>query len=89
VTILVGNKSDLVQGREIPYHIAETFAQRHNMKFIETSAKESENVEKIFHELAETLTKQANELYSNRERGTANLAKPPTNQISGNSCCSI
>jgi hypothetical protein len=32
------------------------------MKFIETSAKDSDNVEKIFEFIADSLTKQANEM---------------------------
>ena len=87
--IFKGNKCDLVSGREIPYHIGENFAARHNMKFIETSAKDSENVERVFYEIAETLTKQANELYSNRKDGI-NLnekSSPQTNKIGENICC--
>lgn len=85
VTVLVGNKSDLTQNREIPYHIAESFAQRHNMKFIETSAKECENVEKIFIEIAQTLTKQANELYPSKSNNNLNLNDKPN--IKPSSCC--
>jgi hypothetical protein len=51
----------LKQQREIPRHIGENFAQRHNMQFIETSAKDSENVEQIFVYIAEKLTRQARE----------------------------
>lgn len=64
IIYLVGNKSDLTEGREIPYHIGEAFAQRYAMKFIETSAKECANVETIFNDIADSLTKQANEIYS-------------------------
>lgn len=88
VTILVGNKSDLVSSREIPYAIGEAFAARHNMKFVETSAKESENVEKIFNEIAEPLLKQANEMYPNKSNARILLEKPATAKISGMSCCS-
>ncbi len=90
VVVLVGNKCDLVQAREIPYHIGEQFAQRHNMKFIETSAKDSENVEKVFYEIAETLTKQANELYASTKSNGINLndKSPKTNKIGDNVCCS-
>lgn len=92
VTLLVGNKSDLTESREIPYHIGELFAQRHNMKFIETSAKDSANVEKIFREISETLLKQANEVFSSsnqkKSSDTHNLSngnKLNTNKIS--TCC--
>jgi hypothetical protein len=61
------------------------------MKFIETSAKDSNNVEKIFHEIAETLTKQANEMYPTKQsNGTQNLKdkNPHTNKIGSSICCS-
>lgn len=80
-----GNKCDLTEAREIPYHIADSFAQRYNMKFIETSAKESANVEKIFYDIAETLTKQANEIYS-KPSGTKLTEKNLETSKIG-SCC--
>ncbi len=66
--LILGNKCDITEGREIPYHIGEMFAQKHNMKFIETSAKESANVEQIFQELSTTLLKQANQAFDNNNR---------------------
>ena len=52
----------MIASREIPKHVGDSFAQRYNItKFIETSAKESENVEHIFQYIAEQLTKQARE----------------------------
>ena len=88
ITVLVGNKNDLTESREIPFHIAESFAQRHNMKFAETSAKNSQNVEKIFYEIAETLTRQANEFYSNKNSNTTKLSNQPNTKQIGNACCS-
>jgi Ras-related protein Rab-30 len=83
ITVLVGNKNDLNESREIPYHIGESFAQRHNMKFVETSAKNSGNVEKIFKEIAETLTRQENELFALKKDDSVskNLNNPLSNQI--------
>lgn len=54
--ILVGNKIDR-EDREIPTHVGEDFAARHNMYFLETSAKEADNVEKLFMQIAEDLMK--------------------------------
>lgn len=88
MTILVGNKCDLAQSREIPYQIGEAFAARHNMKFIETSAKESENVEMIFNEIAESLLKQADEMYPNKSGNHKLGEKPSTAKISSANCCS-
>lgn len=46
-----GNKIDR-EDCEIPRHVGEDFAQRHGMYFLETSAKESDNVERLFMEIA-------------------------------------
>lgn len=52
----MGNKIDR-EDREIPTHVGEDFAARHNMYFLETSAKEADNVEKLFMQIAEDLMK--------------------------------
>lgn len=52
----LGNKIDR-EDREIPTHVGEEFAERHNMYFLETSAKEAENVERLFMQIAEDLMK--------------------------------
>ena len=46
--ILVGNKKDLEEKREIPYQEAKELADHFNVRFLETSAKESMNVEEGF-----------------------------------------
>jgi len=56
------------------------------MKFIETSAKESENVEIIFNEIAQSLLKQANEMYPNKTGGYSLSERPSTAKITGNCC---
>lgn len=56
---LVGNKSDRLNQREIPTVIGENFSHRQEMRFLETSAKEAENVDKLFMEIAQELTLQA------------------------------
>jgi GTPase SAR1 family protein len=54
VSTLIGNKIDR-EDREIPTHVGEDFAQRHSMYYVETSAKEAENVERLFMEIAAEL----------------------------------
>ncbi|EYC40171.1 hypothetical protein Y032_0626g826 [Ancylostoma ceylanicum] len=46
--MLVGNKSDLRNMREVPAEMAKRFADEHQLTFIETSALDSSNVEKAF-----------------------------------------
>ncbi|VDN99216.1 unnamed protein product [Rodentolepis nana] len=57
IKILVGNKSDLEEHRQITYEEGAEFAKLHGMEFFETSAKNASNVEKAFFVLASRLLK--------------------------------
>ena len=46
--ILIGNKNDLVDDKEITTEEGQKFANRNNMQFIETSAKMNTNVTEAF-----------------------------------------
>jgi len=50
VIMLVGNKSDLKQAREVPTDEAKKFAQKNNLLFIETSALDGENIKEAFYQ---------------------------------------
>ena len=56
----LGNKCDIDQ-REVPTHVAEQFADKNAMWYLETSAKNSDNVGKLFQTIAEELTMKARE----------------------------
>jgi 50S ribosomal subunit-associated GTPase HflX len=58
--MFLGNKCDIDQ-REVPTHVAEQFAEKNDMWYLETSAKNSENVGKLFQTIAEELTMKARE----------------------------
>ncbi|XP_076918720.1 ras-related protein RABA6a-like [Bidens hawaiensis] len=51
VIVLVGNKSDLVDSREVEAEDGQNLAQIENLCFMETSAKENLNVEDAFHQM--------------------------------------
>ena len=53
--IIVGNKSDLIDSREVSYEEGEKFAKEHGYKFFETSAKNGTNVQEAFNEIFEQL----------------------------------
>lgn len=54
VVMLVGNKTDLAQAREVPTEEAKMFAENNGLLFVETSALDSTNVEQAF----ETILKE-------------------------------
>ncbi|XP_077870503.1 ras-related protein Rab-30-like [Saccoglossus kowalevskii] len=58
ITVLVGNKTDLIEDREVSLDNGTNFASTHEMRFLETSAKEADNVDKLFLDIAEELTKR-------------------------------
>lgn len=51
VTILVGNKVDLLSMRSVQTDEAQTFANENYLLFMETSAKTNVNVTKVFREI--------------------------------------
>ncbi|PWA28057.1 hypothetical protein CCH79_00012097 [Gambusia affinis] len=87
VTILVGNKIDLADKREVLRLRAEDFAQAQSMLYLETSAKESDNVEKLFLDLACELIREAkqNKLDNNDTAPMPGEGKT----ISYLNCCSL
>ncbi|EWS72497.1 small guanosine triphosphatase family Ras family protein (macronuclear) [Tetrahymena thermophila SB210] len=51
VTMLIGNKCDLADQRNISKDAASKFAQEYDMAYLETSALHSTNVEQAFHQI--------------------------------------
>ena len=51
--ILVGNKSDLYQYRQVAKEAGVFYAKRHGMMFMETSAKTAEGIKLLFQEMVE------------------------------------
>ena len=50
--ILIGNKSDLVEKREIEKDIILDYCEKHLFNYLEISAKKNTNIEKMFKEVA-------------------------------------
>eukprot|EP01016_Furgasonia_blochmanni_P031060 TRINITY_DN3214_c0_g1_i2.p2 TRINITY_DN3214_c0_g1~~TRINITY_DN3214_c0_g1_i2.p2 ORF type:complete len:117 (+),score=13.51 TRINITY_DN3214_c0_g1_i2:271-621(+) len=61
--LFVGNKSDLLEKREVSYKEAKDLALSHGAKLVETSAKSSSNIELAF----EILTSEIHEQMKNSE----------------------
>jgi small GTP-binding protein len=53
--ILIGNKKDMEESRQVTRQEAEIFSETNNMMYFETSAKEGDNIEYIFTYAAEKL----------------------------------
>ncbi|XP_061374288.1 ras-related protein RABD2a isoform X2 [Gastrolobium bilobum] len=86
--LLVGNKSDLTANRVVSYDTAKEFADQIGIPFMETSAKDSTNVEQAFMAMAAAIKDRM------ASQPAANNARPPTVQIKGqpvgqkSGCCS-
>ncbi|CAI4420959.1 AIS_HP2_G0013890.mRNA.1.CDS.1 [Saccharomyces cerevisiae] len=78
---LIGNKSDLAHLRAVPTEESKTFAQENQLLFTETSALNSENVDKAFEELINTIyqkvSKHQMDLGDSSANGNANGASAP------------
>ncbi|XP_054709013.1 ras-related protein Rab-30-like [Uloborus diversus] len=87
---LVGNKMDR-EDRAVSSYEGEEFACLNNMFFIETSAKEAENVEKLFTEIASKLTREAkvnNQRYSERSHLDSIPGYLDSIETHDHNCCS-
>ena len=84
-----GNKIDQTDKREIPTHIGREFAERYEMRFLETSAKEADNVEKLFTSIAYQLTSQARDLELRPEQLGTSITGGSTPITSTPSCCKL
>ena len=85
-TILVGNKCDLSHKRLVSLEEATKFATDHNLKLFETSAKKSENIEKLFIEFVKQIQKE----WVNSEVNNSILQKNSSIKVDKkNNCCCI
>jgi Ras-related protein Rab-2A len=70
--MLIGNKSDLDARRAVTYEEGEKFAKQHDLIFLETSAKNDENVEEAF-------IRTAKIIYEKIQKGVIDV----TNEMNG------
>ena len=64
--LIVGNKSDLADRREVSYEEASSFAEELQIEYIETSAKNATNIDEAFHRMAKTIKSKQVEMYPKR-----------------------
>jgi len=84
VKLLVGNKADLVEKREVSEETAQRFADKLNISFLETSAKTATNVEAAFLTMAKELIKMRDG--SSQTKDTT-VQLEPTAPKKGGGCC--
>nr|CCA15039.1 Rab1 family GTPase putative [Albugo laibachii Nc14] len=85
--LLVGNKSDITESRAVTYETAKAFADSLSIPFLETSAKNAQNVEEAFLTMASELITIREMLGdANRPRGTS-LSEEARRNNNGNCSC--
>jgi Ras-related protein Rab-1A len=89
--LLVGNKSDLQSKKVVTYEEAKEFADKHGLKFLESSAKNSHNVEQSFQAMATEIKermKASGPQAGGRSGGPAARIRPgqPVKNTAGGCC---
>ncbi|VDN52274.1 unnamed protein product [Dracunculus medinensis] len=91
--ILVGNKVDKEDEREVPERVGRSFAEANIFDyFLETSALDATNVDTLFHEVATRLTcdmKKNDERYptNKNEKNSGSISLLDRVTMQANSCC--
>ena len=71
--ILVGNKSDLNDRRQVNSEEGQELAEKYGMLFFETSAKSGENVEEVFVKSADEIARKIDQGYYDLENDTCGI----------------
>lgn len=85
--LLVGNKSDLANKKVVDFTTAKDFADSIGIPFLETSAKNSTNVEQAFTTMAAEIKNRMGPSQVDSKKATTLIASAPTKQQSSGGCC--
>lgn len=86
--LLVGNKADLIDEKQVTKETAQSFADKLSIPFLETSAKTATNVDTAFLTMAKELikTKESSQ-QSSGGNGPVTLKPVPNQNKAGKKCC--
>ena len=92
--IVVGNKKDLTEKRQVSTEEAKDFTSKNGLQYIETSAKDSSNIQDLF---LSTTKSFIDNMYNNSMKKTTNTftpgvsllsSQPNVNAKKDSECCS-
>ncbi|KAJ5069767.1 ras-related protein rab-5c [Anaeramoeba ignava] len=86
IIILVGNKSDLSEQREIKRKEAQKLADQYQILFLETSARTGEYIQELFFRIAELMPKNSNQ-ETNEKKEIIPLSNKNTKIDKKSNCC--
>jgi len=88
MVVLVGNKADLSDKRQVTLEEATAKAQSLNILFMETSAKAGHNVKSLFKKIAMSLPGMEKDAQSADAQNTKiDVTSPPANEVPEASQC--
>ena len=82
--ILIGNKIDLIDKRQVSFDDGQEFAINQGIIFMETSAKTGDGVEEIFKKSAQEIKKRIGENYYDLNSETCGIKKGKNNNVNLN-----
>ena len=92
--ILVGNKSDLIDKRQVSKEKGKQLADSYGIPFVETSAKNNENIEKLFVDSTRAFInkqlKMGNTGFvpkNGQSEGAVNLSSQKIENVKKKKCC--
>ena len=85
--IIIGNKIDLEDAREINKLVAEKFAKDNNYKYFETSAKTGEGVDDAFREIVKQILARNSEFDDEKHENTVKIEDKKGSNEKKKGCC--
>ena len=79
--LLVGNKSDLEEKREVTYDEGEELAKQYDVPFLEVSAKNSTNIEETFTTMATDIQTRFWKMKEEKKKGGVGVSQRETKPL--------